>query len=91
MAGAEPEAATSAMRAAEALRERWFLVVLVGLLVAIAGFTVAALQNSLYPCEPAAGSTAVPPLMDCAVALAPSGTVFVLGILLAAVGYAKVR
>lgn len=91
MSPAEPTPTTPETDPTETARERWFLVVLLGLFVAIAGFTVAALQNSTYPCEPHAGSTTAPPLADCAVALAPGGAVFIAGVVLTAAGYLKVR
>lgn len=91
MSAAQPTVAAPESPAAEAMRDRWYVVALVGLILAIAGSTAAALQNSLYPCEPATGSSVAPPLADCAVALAPGGTVFLAGLVLAAAGYLKVR
>ncbi len=70
--------------------ERWFTVVLLGLVLLIIGFTFAAFANGLYPCVPAAGSGVAPPLSECAVALSPWAGVALLGVVLAVVGYLRV-
>lgn len=71
-------------------RERWFRIVLVGLVVLVAGFTAILVSNAFYPCVPAAGSAVQPPLADCAVSLSPWAALAVLGLLLAVVGYRRV-
>ncbi len=83
---AVPPAEDAAGRA----RERWFRVVLAGLVVLVAGFTATLVANAFYPCEPAAGSVLQPPLADCAVALSPWIGVAVVGLVLAALGYRRI-
>lgn len=77
-------------RAARA-RELAFRIVLVGLILLVLGFTATLVGNAFYPCEPATGSTAQPPLADCAVALSPWLALAAVGLLAAVVGYLRVR
>ncbi len=90
-----PETGTAAPEAtavgdAARRRETAFRIVLLGLVLLIAGFTAVLVANALYPCEPAAGSSAQPPLAECAVALSPWVGVAVLGLALAVAGYLRV-
>lgn len=75
--------------AASAARERSFRLVLIGLVLLITGFTIAAIANGLYPCVPAAGSGIEPPPSDCAVTLSPWAAVALVGLILAVVGYRR--
>lgn len=72
-------------------RERWFRMVLLGLVVLVLGFTALLMANFFYPCEPAAGSIVQPPLADCAVFLSPWIGVAAAGIVIAGLGYMRVR
>lgn len=80
----------SAEDAAGRARERWFRIVLLGLVVLVAGFTATLVANAFYPCEPAAGSVVQPPLADCAVALSPWIGIAVAGLVIAVAGYLRV-
>lgn len=71
-------------------RERWFRVVLAGLILLVAGFTATLVANAFYPCEPVPGSAVQPPLAACAIALSPWLGVAALGLLAAAIGYLRV-
>ncbi len=71
-------------------RERWFRVVLLGLLLLVLGFTATLVTNTFYPCVPAAGSTVQPPLGDCAVALSPWLGLAAAGLIVAVAGYLRV-
>lgn len=82
--------APPAADAAERSRERWFRVVLLGLLVLVLGFTATLMANFFYPCEPAAGSVIQPPLADCAVFLSPWIGLIAVGIAIAGIGYLRV-
>jgi hypothetical protein len=76
--------------AAERRRERWFRVVLLGLLVLVLGFTATLMANFFYPCEPAAGSIVQPPLAECALFLSPWLAVAAVGVIIAGIGYLRV-
>lgn len=88
------EAPTAAPTPAEDLtaraRQRWFQVVLVGLVLLVVGFTATLVSNAFYPCVPSAGSHVQPPLGDCAVALSPGLGLALVGLLLAVLGYRRV-
>ena len=91
MATPEPVALSpSPTEPADPARERTFRWVFGGLVILIVGFTAAAFTNGLYPCVPAAGSSAEPPLTDCAVALSPWIGVALVGLVLAIVAYRRV-
>ncbi len=77
--------------AASRTRETWFRIVLIGLLVLVVGFTAALVSNGLYPCVPAADTSLQPPLADCAVALSPWIGLALAGLMIAAIGYVRVR
>lgn len=84
---------TTPVPAAEAAgqsRERWFRVVLLGLLVLVVGFTATLMANEFYPCVPSAGSALQPPLGDCAVFLSPWIGIALVGAVLAGIGYLRV-
>lgn len=86
-----PETPRSPAPSPEAVRERTFRLVLIGLLLLVLGFTALLIANGLYPCVPAGGSAVEPPLADCAVSLSPWAGVAVVGLALAAVGYRRAR
>ncbi len=71
-------------------RDRWFRIVLVGLLLAVIGFTATLIGNDFYPCVPAAGSGIQPPLGACATFLSPWIGLVVLGAVFAVVGYRRI-
>lgn len=77
--------------AASQARARTFSVVLLGLLVLVAGFTATLVSNSFYPCVPAAGTAVQPPLLDCAVFLSPWLGLALVGLVLALLGYIRLR
>jgi hypothetical protein len=81
---------TPAADAAERSRERWFRVVLLGLLILVLGFTALLMANFFYPCEPAAGSVVQPPLGECVGFLSPWIGVVAAGIVIAGIGYLRV-
>ncbi len=89
-ANAPTTAPPSAEDLAARARQRWFQVVLVGLVLLVAGFTATLVSNAFYPCVPAAGSHIQPPLGDCAVALSPWLGLALVGLLVAVVGYRRV-
>ncbi len=86
-----PEASAPTANEADAARERTFSIVLVGVVLLILGFTLAAIANGLYPCVPAAGSSVEPPLTDCAVSLSPWVGILIVGLALAVLGYIRAR
>ena len=89
--GSADAAATPAAEDVEGrARERWFRVVLLGLIVLVAGFTATLVANAFYPCEPASGSVLQPPLADCAVALSPWIGIAVAGLAVAVAGYLRI-
>ena len=71
-------------------RETAFRIVLLGLVLLVAGFTLTLVSNAFYPCVPSAGSVVQPPLAACAVALSPWLGVAGVGLLLALLGYHRV-
>ena len=75
----------------DAPRERWFRIVLLGLVVLVLGFTATLMANFFYPCVPAAGPDVQPPLADCAVFLSPWLGILAAGLVLAGIGYLRVR
>ncbi len=92
MAAGDPATSpASAPDATERSRDRWFRAVLLGLIVLVLGFTGILMANFFYPCEPAAGSVVQPPLVDCAAFLSPWIAVALVGLLLAGLGYLRVR
>ncbi len=91
MAATSTTPAEDASKAIAKQRERWFRVVLLGLVVLIIGFTALLLGQAMYPCVPGAGSTVEPPLSECAVALSPWVGVALVGLILAVMGYIRVR
>ncbi len=86
-----PAAPSTEAGAASRTRETWFQIVLIGLLVLVVGFTAALVSNGLYPCVPAGESSVQPPIADCAIALSPWIGVALAGLIVAAIGYLRVR
>ncbi len=76
---------------ADRTQDRAFRIVLVGLLLLVVGFTATLVSNAFYPCEPPAGSTVQPPISDCALALSPWLGLAAVGLVVAIVGYLRVR
>ncbi len=75
----------------ERARTLWFRAVLAGLVVLILGFTAILIRNSYFPCVPAEGSLLQPPLADCAVALSPWIGLAAAGLVLAGLGFLRIR
>lgn len=75
----------------ERARTLWFRTVLAGLVLLVLGFTAILIRNAYYPCAPAEGSLLQPPLADCAVALSPWIGLAAAGLVIAGVGFLRVR
>lgn len=85
-----PAVAPPAVRSENRSRERWFRIVLLGLVVLVLGFTATLMANFFYPCVPAADSVVQPPLVDCALFLSPWIGVAAAGLVIAGIGYLRV-
>ncbi len=91
MAEAQSAAAVPDLSPQERARTLWFRAVLVGLVLLVVGFTAILVRNSFYPCVPTEGSLLQPPLADCALALSPWIELTAAGVVIAGLGYLRVR